>query len=715
MAKSEQSYLTWQDGDNVGRAHAMSNVSEALQKIQPLVRSVATNIYMDSAPHNVSVRDGYGRRDYEQFRPGEAIPKKPKDLIAACDSACDNNGIVNNVINLMADFTSKGIDLVHPNERIEKFYREWARKVGLRRVSERFAHYLYRHGTVIAKRQMAKLKPQDEDRLKRAQAQPADIEIDPPLSPKAKEVPWRYTFLHPCSVELISESLAPFVGPEGFVYAVKVPKDIVSKVINPKTLGDKFVRDKLPADIRHAIESGETYLPLDPKKVSVSWYKRDDWRAWARPLIAPILKDLNMLEKMKLADLAALDGAISCIRVWKLGSLEHKLMPPPATIIRLAEMLTNNVGGGVMDLVWGPDLELIETSTEVHRFLGSTKYGHVLQLIYSGLGIPQTLTGSEQATGFTNNYMSLKTLTERLEYGRTILKEFWEQEVILVQKAMNFRFPAKITFDNMLNDEVTQQKMLLDMSDRDLIDAETLQEEMGFDPDIIAVRQRRDMRRRKGGKLPAKASPFHNSANHKGDMEKLFAQTGVYTPEEFGVELGDRKAGSKPPAEQTAKLKQKTDKKKLAQKGQPGQGRPLSKKDETKRKQRKPKPRTKAFLQDLATAEEMLGQIAKAVTPVYLQAKHKKTLRELTDEEGRDFESFKFHLLNQFGLEKSLTDETIKAALSSPLAIPAAASALLKQTVASHTKKHGKEPGVETLRRYHASVFALCRGEASAV
>ena len=61
------------------------------------------------------------------------------------------------------------------------------------------------------------------------------------------------------------------------------------------------------------------------------YYKKDDWMLWSNPMIYAILDDIMMLEKMKLADIAALDGAISNIRLWKLGSLEEKILPTKAT------------------------------------------------------------------------------------------------------------------------------------------------------------------------------------------------------------------------------------------------------------------------------------------------------------------------------------------------------------------------------------------------
>ena len=97
-----------------------------------------------------------------------------------------------------------------------------------------------------------------------------------------------------------------------------------------------------------------------------------------------------------------------------------------------------------MDLVWGPDIELMETNSNVHQFLGEEKYKPHLNNIYAGLGIPPTLTGTFGTSGTTNNYMSLKTLTQRLEYGRDRLIDFWNKEIAMIQKAMGFKLPATI-------------------------------------------------------------------------------------------------------------------------------------------------------------------------------------------------------------------------------------------------------------------------------
>ena len=80
-------------------------------------------------------------------------------------------------------------------------------------------------------------------------------------------------------------------------------------------------------NIKKAIKRGDKRIPLDPERLSIAYYKKDDWQKWAHPLTYAILDDIIMLEKMRLADMSALDGAISNIRLWTIGNLDHKILP----------------------------------------------------------------------------------------------------------------------------------------------------------------------------------------------------------------------------------------------------------------------------------------------------------------------------------------------------------------------------------------------------
>ena len=103
------------------------------------------------------------------FVRGEAIPARQKKIMGMCMAAYDRVGIIRNVIDLMSDFASQGLVLVHPNRQIEKkFYRKWFSEINAIDRSERFLNYLYRCGNVVVQRRTAKLSKKHEQELKKS-------------------------------------------------------------------------------------------------------------------------------------------------------------------------------------------------------------------------------------------------------------------------------------------------------------------------------------------------------------------------------------------------------------------------------------------------------------------------------------------------------------------------------------------------------------------
>ena len=47
------------------------------------------------------------------------------------------------------------------------------------------------------------------------------------------------------------------------------------------------------------------------------------------------------------------------IRLWKLGNLEHKIVPTPFAATKLRELLdAHEEKGGTTDIIWGSDIEV---------------------------------------------------------------------------------------------------------------------------------------------------------------------------------------------------------------------------------------------------------------------------------------------------------------------------------------------------------------------
>ena len=416
--------------------------------------------------------------------------------------AYDKVGIIRKIIDLMGDFGSQGINIVHENKSVEKFFKQWFKKVDGKERSERFLNNLYRTGNVFVYRSDAAISP---DIVRYIKSMGSDITVKLP-SIKQDVVPWRYNFFNPLTINMKNGDLNLFLGRKNFEISNKSFLDNFQKDNIPAK-----ILETLPSDLKSKIKNGERSITLDENKLSVYYYKKDDWQQWANPLTYAILDDIIMLEKMRLADLSALDGAISNIRLWTLGSLDHKILPTRDGVNKLRNILASNVGGGTMELVWGPDLKYTESNSQVYKFLGSEKYQSVLNSIYAGLGVPPTLTGmASNGGGFTNNFISLKTLVERLQYGRDQLTKFWTKELELVRRSMGFRKPAHIIYDQMsLSDEAAEKNLLIQLADRSIISHETILDRFKEIPAVEKVRLNREAKERDKEKLPEKVGPFN--------------------------------------------------------------------------------------------------------------------------------------------------------------------------------------------------------------
>lgn len=688
---------------------------------------------------NTNAKSPFTRSDYDYYRPEEAIPEKIANIIKACDMAYQRVGIVRNVIDLMGDFACQGITIVHPNPGIQEFYRAWFKKINGRDRSERFLNQLYRLGNVVVSRELGQVRKSDLEKIKKGRAAKTEfVDLKPENPPLRNELPLSYTFMNVCNIEVIHSELASFVGQEPRL-ALKVSNKLKNTITNPKTPEEKELVSKLPQDlVKQLKKSNQKYILLDPNLVSAYFYKKDDWRDWAMPMLYSILDNLVTLEKMRLTDLSALDGAISRVRLWTLGDATKGIAPTKAAAVRLSNQLTNNSGGGTLDLIWTEDLKLQVSDTNVHQFLGETKYAPVWQAIFQGLGIPATLAGAPNASGTTNNFIAMKTLVERLEYGRSVLKSFWEKELKHVQQACGFRFPAEIHFERMsLSDEVAEKALLIQLADRDIISYETMQQMVGLIPNLERIRTRKENEERKAGRRVPKASQWHNPEKDH-EYKKIALQGGIVTTSQIGLELEPNKRGEVAVQDQQMKLQEeqmqldhelkvkqqeldmelqrdqheydkilqkkkmlddqkiKRSKMKNTNKGTPGQGRPKNSKDSKKRK-RTVKPRTSAGLtsaQLQVWAADAQNKITDIVVPLYLTDLGKKNLRQLTAKEFDDLEYYKFAILCSFEPTDALDDNSIKALYGKVLEVPKTVYVNYKKLVAKV-----KNPTVANLRQ----------------
>jgi hypothetical protein len=749
MNKQENLYIT---GDDAFKTYAaqLDTESEGAAAPRGLAKTMANRTFINHDT-NISVRSDYNRGDFDYFRPSYAIPQQQRDYIVMCMEAYQKVGLIRNVIDLMGDFGSQGIRIQHSVPATQEFYNNWFDKVGGKIVSERFLNLLYRAGQVIIKSSHGKVSVYEEKKWKKSKSQEVKIA---PVKTLKREIPLKYTFIDITSVDVLGQDLAAFVGQP--VLALRISSKLKSAISLANKMGDQLLPEiqkmlsKIPQDVLAAIQSGQAYLPLDMDKTSVYYYKKDDWMLWANPMIYSILDDVLMLNKLKLADISALDGAISNIRLWKLGiigdSPATSILPTKSAINKLRNILANSTGGGVLELVWGPELSFEESNSQVWRFLGSEKYEVTLSNIYEGLGIPAPLrAGAGQSN--TGNFVGLNTLIKRLQYGRDRLVEFWTKELKYVHKAMGFPGkPPVVVFDFMaLADEAAEKQLLINLWDRDIISDETILELFGRLPTIEKSRVKKENRDRTNEVMPYKASPFHNP-DKEHEYRKILLQGGGVAPSEIGIDLQDRKVDEQAHIDKLHKQQielmdkemknelkmqekqnefdapfkqQETDNKIALQKdqqkfrqsqqrktGTPGRPNNIT---ETKKRKAKPteKPSTRAFIDIFLWANSAQETISDIITKGILEGLEKPNLRSLSKEEFDMYEKVKLDLLCSLRPFEPITEDSLYHILQKPASSNAEISGAIKSLKAQFIAKNNRSPKIEEIRQIYASAYAL--------
>lgn len=602
---------------------------------------------------DINLKSGFNRWDTDRLRPEDRLPSTHSEVVTLCQSMYRRNGLIRNLIDLMSDFASEGLDLRHPIKSQERFYKEWAKKVKLESRANDFMKYLMRDASVIIRRKTALIKkslvkdmskadyyntePVDERKFNE---QPETIGPDNTKVNK-REIPWNYIFLSPSMVEKIGGAIGKYFGSQSL--AMRISTELSQSISNPKTKAEKEFIKMLPAEIVQAVKKGSKLIALDPDKIYIDYYKKDDWEDWGTPFLMGIIEEVLLKDKMKQADMAALDGVVNAVRLWKLGNSDKQIFPTPAAVNKLINILQHNVGGGVLDLVWDDMIDFKIDYPPIDKILGSAKYESVNKDIIRGLGIPDALIGGGESSGGNAQtiFVQLKTLVERLEYVRLKCITWIENELQLVADAMGFNRIPTVVFQTMsLRDETAEKQMLIQLLDRNIVSIETVQKIFGkdFEIELENMRFENGIREKSPGLLE-KANPYYRPVS----LMEHQRQTQI---ELEGLKGGGENLGGDQPRKE----------------GVTSPGRPPNVKDTKTRKVRTPK--TLSVLK--ARAEEVFAEIEEIIDPLFLSKSEIKNIRSLSKEQKEELKNVKFLILSNVNVDDNITQELIENIVSNP-------------------------------------------------
>lgn len=680
--------------------------------VLPEVCHMNGGIPQRSIAADVSVRAGYNRHNHDAQRPNDKLPTDHHEIIIACQAVYRKVGMVRNIIDLMTDFAAEGLELQHTTKTQERFFREWARRVNLSGRAHDFMKLLMRDANVIVRRKNAFITLPAMKEMTRGGVSGLDIldetkVKDTPEKIKVtkrhtgkREIPWKYTFLSPVVIEKIGGEVGRFFGSDAL--GMRIPQTLRNAITHPKTDVEKDYVKNLPPEVVRASKKDGTLVKLDMNNIYVDYYKKDDWEDWGTPFLYGVLEDVMFKEKMRLADMAALDGVINCIRLWKLGNSEQQILPTTAAVDKLIGILKNNVGGGVMDLVWDDMIDLKVEYPPTDKILGAEKYIGVNGDIVRGIGIPDSLVGGADlgTRNAQSAFVQLKTLVERLEYVRGSAIRWIEGELRLVADAMGFKQIPAISFGIMsLRDEAAEKQLMIQLLDRGIISSEKASEVFGTNYMIELERMKSEQGVREEYKgVLEKSGPYNRpfSVMEKQndlaiELEKVkqgFRRDSSYPPK--GGDGDDNGGGDNPSGDQPN------------DDGDNSPGRPPSTKDTKPRDERT--PTTQSVLH--VVAEGLFDKVDQLFDSSYLEQSKVKNMRSLTKAQRAELEAIKRVILSVLRPEDVVTKQFVASKLDAASRGSSRMEACFGELVVAFTLSTQKEPTAKERRMLATHAWA---------
>lgn len=598
----------------------------------------------------VTMRSGYDPRDYYSNRPQDTIPTKFKDVILACRKAYVKVNIVRNVIDLMTDFACEDIKLLHTDKNAEIFFKVWMAKVKLQDAVDEFVRHFLIDGNVVVKRRMAKISEPVQNQWLSTSFAAKETTPDPEKLYKEKmtnkrEIPWRYSFLNVAALQWVGGDVAKITGEKRLAFYPSA--DVLKVLRNPSDPFQKSIVNRIPVDVKQNLSS-RNIVEVDMDYVYVAHNKKDSWEDWAPPFLYSILSDVHFKDKLRQAEISAIDGVINVIRLWKLGDHTKDIFPGESAVNKLIGILENNTGGGTMDIVWDSMIDMKEYYPPIDKILGSEKYQQVNRDILIGLGVPEVLIGG-QGANFSNSWIQLKTLIEKLKYIRNKVREWLEKEVSIVCEAMGFSTLPRIKFpQNNLEDENINRKLIIGLLDRGVISVESVLQAYGEDFLIEAER----IKEQKSAGIKPK-SPFDQKINNKGN-------TG---------------------------------------------GRPSQTQD-VDRKTRTAKPR-RASAELVVKAMDIIDIIDENIIPTYLESINVSNARKLTSSQREDIDNLRVIILSCIRPSDEIDKELISdIAINADTMLNDKLVKAIRKNLDSFTEKKKSQPTLNQKKRIEATAWA---------
>jgi hypothetical protein len=447
-------------------------------------------------------------------------------------------GVVKNVIDLMCNFASEGLSINHPRPAIKKFYQRWAQCVDLQGRVKDILRYYYKHGNCFVYTTMGVIDAAAYNKMrlnKGVMLSTADtndpsederqeeVEKERTKPAKARKIPWRYTLLNPFQMELRGSK---YFGESNWVFILD---EKTQAAIRDKTARSVDFLDETDVNLPSEFKKLKTdkhdsrAMPLDQSKLWTFHYMKDDHEDWADPMVWPVMNDIMYKQALRAMDISVVNSTINATTIYKLGDLKNGFIAPKSHFKQFSEML--RTPSYSHNIVWNDAITMESNYPPIEKILSIDKYRSVDRDILAGLGIPSILVEGTEGGNFSNAFLQVRTLLERLEEGRTEVIKWINKQLTLIADTMGHRDIPTIKFGQMsLKDEQAEKNLIIQLLDRNIISAEAVHEIFGMDTVTELERMRLEKKIADEEDVMVKHGPYTDPMNDLKEDEKIEKQ-----------------------------------------------------------------------------------------------------------------------------------------------------------------------------------------------
>jgi len=347
-----------------------------------------------------------------------------REAIELCQKAYANIAIFRNAIDIMAEFANTEIYFEGGSQKSKDFFTEWFKKIKLWNLKDQYFREYYRSGNIFLYRVDGKFQVDDYVKVAR---QIGD------LTSAVNKIPVKYILLNPFDV----------VAKRGSSFNTGAYEKILSeyelaRLQNPITQEDEDILNGLPQDVRKDIKKGAYYsdglkIELDPKKLTYSFYKKQDYEPFAIPFGYPVLEDINAKMELKKMDQAITRTVENVILLITMGAEPDKGGINQNNLMAMQTLFKNESVGRVLISDYTTKAQFI--IPELNNVLGPEKYKVLNEDIKQGL---QNIVVGEEKYSATE--VKAQIFIDRLKEARNaFLNDFLQPEIRRIAKDMGLK------------------------------------------------------------------------------------------------------------------------------------------------------------------------------------------------------------------------------------------------------------------------------------